>query len=96
MVGWRGSRGGGDGAPSEERIASSQTVRLGKVQPQAPGHRTVFCNDRDANALAKFKVFFLIYFFTVFVLVVLFERNGILGLRHCLVKFEGVLVLLMY
>ncbi|XP_057810905.1 phospholipid-transporting ATPase 3 isoform X2 [Salvia miltiorrhiza] len=55
MAGWRGSRGGGDGAPSEERIASSQTVRLGKVQPQAPGHRTVFCNDREANALAKFK-----------------------------------------
>lgn len=50
MAGWRGSRGGGDVSPS------SQTVRLGKVQPQAPGHRTVFCNDRDANALAKFKV----------------------------------------
>ncbi|KAL8532568.1 hypothetical protein ACS0TY_008962 [Phlomoides rotata] len=49
MAGWRGSRGGGDVSPS------SQTVRLGKVQPQAPGHRTVFCNDRDANALAKFK-----------------------------------------
>ncbi|KAL1539393.1 Phospholipid-transporting ATPase 3 [Salvia divinorum] len=55
MVGWRGSRGGGDGAPSDDRIASSQTVRLGKVQPQAPGHRTVFCNDREANSLAKYK-----------------------------------------
>ncbi|KAL7110245.1 hypothetical protein ACP275_05G012600 [Erythranthe tilingii] len=56
MAGWRGSRGGGDGgAQSVERVSSSRTVRLGKVQPQAPGHRTVFCNDRDANALAKFK-----------------------------------------
>ncbi|KAL6566499.1 Phospholipid-transporting ATPase 3 [Orobanche gracilis] len=57
MGGWRGSRGGsgGDGAPSLERVSTSQTVRLGKVQPQAPGHRTVCCNDRDANALAKFK-----------------------------------------
>ncbi|KAK6116483.1 hypothetical protein DH2020_049776 [Rehmannia glutinosa] len=55
MPGWRGSGGGGDGAPSLEHISSSRTVRLGKVQPQAPGHRTVFCNDRDANALAKFK-----------------------------------------
>lgn len=63
MAGWRGSRDGGDGAPSMERIASSQTVRLGKVQPQAPGHRTVFCNDREANHLAKFKVFFLLLFF---------------------------------
>ncbi|GFP80055.1 phospholipid-transporting ATPase 3 [Phtheirospermum japonicum] len=58
MAGWRGSRGGGgggDGAPSLERVSTSQTVRLGKVQPQAPGHRTVFCNDRDSNALTKFK-----------------------------------------
>ncbi|XP_042020828.1 phospholipid-transporting ATPase 3-like [Salvia splendens] len=55
MAGWRGSRGGGDGTPSDDRIASSQTVRLGKVQPQAPGHRTVFCNDREANSLAKYK-----------------------------------------
>lgn len=57
MAGWRGSRAGagGDGSPSVERIPSSQTVRLGKVQPQAPGHRTVFCNDREANALTKFK-----------------------------------------
>ncbi|KAL3636306.1 Phospholipid-transporting ATPase 3 [Castilleja foliolosa] len=56
MAGWRGSRGGaGDGSPSLERVSNSHTVRLGKVQPQAPGHRTVFCNDRDSNALTKFK-----------------------------------------
>ncbi|XP_047964065.1 phospholipid-transporting ATPase 3 [Salvia hispanica] len=55
MAGWRGSRGGRDRAPSDDRVASSQTVRLGKVQPQAPGHRTVFCNDREANSLAKYK-----------------------------------------
>ena len=36
--------------------ASSRTVRLGRVQPQAPGHRTIFCNDRDANLPVKFKV----------------------------------------
>ncbi|KAK4715680.1 hypothetical protein R3W88_014018 [Solanum pinnatisectum] len=55
--GWRGcgSAGGADAA-MRNRIASSKNIRLGKVQPQAPGHRTVFCNDRDANALAKFKV----------------------------------------
>ncbi|XP_027096446.2 phospholipid-transporting ATPase 3 isoform X1 [Coffea arabica] len=61
MAGWRGSRsrlgGGGDtgGTAMTEHVSSSRTVRLGRVQPQAPGHRTVFCNDREANALAKFK-----------------------------------------
>ncbi|XP_075494950.1 phospholipid-transporting ATPase 3-like isoform X1 [Primulina tabacum] len=58
MAGWRGSRlggGGGDGSPTANGVSSSRTVRLGKVQPQAPGHRMVFCNDRDANILAQFK-----------------------------------------
>eukprot|EP00252_Welwitschia_mirabilis_P016484 TRINITY_DN3634_c0_g1_i2.p1 TRINITY_DN3634_c0_g1~~TRINITY_DN3634_c0_g1_i2.p1 ORF type:complete len:369 (+),score=47.07 TRINITY_DN3634_c0_g1_i2:263-1369(+) len=32
-----------------------ETIRLGRVQPQHPGHRTIYCNDRDANALAKYK-----------------------------------------
>lgn len=50
--GWRGSRSG----PILNRISSSRSIRLGGVQPQAPGHRTVFVNDREANALAKFKV----------------------------------------
>ncbi|KAK6931154.1 P-type ATPase, N-terminal [Dillenia turbinata] len=36
------------------RITS--TVRLGRVEPQAPGHRTIFCNDREANFLVRFKV----------------------------------------
>uniref|UniRef100_A0A1S4CNQ2 Phospholipid-transporting ATPase 3 n=1 Tax=Nicotiana tabacum TaxID=4097 RepID=A0A1S4CNQ2_TOBAC len=49
--GWRGSRSG----PILNRISSSRSIRLGGVQPQAPGHRTVFVNDREANALAKFK-----------------------------------------
>lgn len=39
-----------------DRSISSNTIRLGRVQPQAPGHRTVFCNDREANHLAKYKV----------------------------------------
>ncbi|PWA89306.1 aminophospholipid ATPase 3 [Artemisia annua] len=34
---------------------NNSSIRLGRVQPQAPGHRTVFCNDREANHLAKFK-----------------------------------------
>lgn len=69
MSGWRGSRlggggggVGGGGSPTADRIPSSRTVRLGKVQPQAPGHRTVFCNDREANALTKFKVINLLGF----------------------------------
>ncbi|MFS7958698.1 putative P-type phospholipid transporter [Helianthus anomalus] len=59
MKGWRGSRQGGDSASSpvavERSLTSSSSIRLGRVQPQAPGHRTVFCNDRDANHLAKYK-----------------------------------------
>ncbi|XP_057417723.1 phospholipid-transporting ATPase 3-like [Lotus japonicus] len=35
--------------------ATSQTVRLGRVQPQAPTHRTIFCNDREANLPVRFK-----------------------------------------
>lgn len=59
--GWRGSgSAGGADAAMRNRIASSKNIRLGKVQPQAPGHRTVFCNDRDANSLAKFKVFYFL------------------------------------
>lgn len=37
------------------RQNSSQTVRLGRVQPQHPSHRTIFCNDREANLPVKFK-----------------------------------------
>uniref|UniRef100_A0A3Q7GDU6 P-type ATPase N-terminal domain-containing protein n=1 Tax=Solanum lycopersicum TaxID=4081 RepID=A0A3Q7GDU6_SOLLC len=39
--GWRGSgSAGGADAAMRNRIASSKNIRLGKVQPQAPGHRT--------------------------------------------------------
>ncbi|KAJ0444688.1 putative Macro domain-containing protein [Helianthus annuus] len=59
MKGWRGSRQGGDSASSpvdvERSLTSWSSIRLGRVQPQAPGRRTVFCNDRDANHLAKYK-----------------------------------------
>nr|CAD1822517.1 unnamed protein product [Ananas comosus var. bracteatus] len=54
-----GGGGGGAGAAAsasasasvaaELRQASSRTVRLGRVQPQAPSHRTIYCNDREAN-----------------------------------------------
>ncbi|XP_065017637.1 phospholipid-transporting ATPase 3-like isoform X2 [Musa acuminata AAA Group] len=37
------------------RQVSSQTVRLGRVQPQHPSHRTIYCNDSDANSIARFK-----------------------------------------
>ena len=56
MNGWdrvrssRARRGG-----SDSRAPSSRTVRLGRVQPQAPGHRTIYCNDRDANFPVRFK-----------------------------------------
>ncbi|CAL9127607.1 phospholipid-transporting ATPase 3 isoform X1 [Musa acuminata AAA Group] len=40
---------------AELRQVSSQTVRLGRVQPQAPSHRTIYCNDREANNIARFK-----------------------------------------
>ncbi|XVE92539.1 hypothetical protein REPUB_Repub01dG0106200 [Reevesia pubescens] len=35
--------------------APSQTVTLGRVQPQAPAFRTIFCNDRDANYAHRYK-----------------------------------------
>ncbi|XP_057948489.1 phospholipid-transporting ATPase 3 isoform X2 [Malania oleifera] len=56
MNGWervRSSRSGSGAAA--ERIPSSRTVQLGRVQPQAPGHRTIYCNDREANLIVKFK-----------------------------------------
>ncbi|KAK9114005.1 hypothetical protein Syun_020802 [Stephania yunnanensis] len=31
------------------------TVRLGRVQPQPPTHRTIFVNDRDSNLPVRFK-----------------------------------------
>uniref|UniRef100_A0A7N0VN79 Phospholipid-transporting ATPase n=1 Tax=Kalanchoe fedtschenkoi TaxID=63787 RepID=A0A7N0VN79_KALFE len=37
------------------RRAPSQTVRLGRVDPQAPGYRTIHCNDREANQIVRFK-----------------------------------------
>ncbi|KAK9277681.1 hypothetical protein L1049_007228 [Liquidambar formosana] len=39
----------------ENGTSSSRTVRLGRVQPQAPGHRTIYLNDREANQIVRFK-----------------------------------------
>ncbi|XP_031386164.1 phospholipid-transporting ATPase 3 [Punica granatum] len=49
-------RFGGRHSPlgGDER-ASTRTVRLGRVQPQAPTHRTIYCNDREANLPVRFK-----------------------------------------
>jgi phospholipid-transporting ATPase len=44
-----------------QHVPSSRNFRLGRVKPQAPGNRTIFCNDRQANHLARFKVRFLHY-----------------------------------
>ncbi|XP_076889767.1 phospholipid-transporting ATPase 3-like [Bidens hawaiensis] len=34
--------------------SSSGVTQIGRVQPQAPRHRTVFCNDQESNYLAKY------------------------------------------
>ncbi|KAH9606858.1 hypothetical protein KSS87_020266 [Heliosperma pusillum] len=61
MAGWdraqSSTRSGfsSNSAVSDRSPTSPRTVRLGRVQPQAPTHRTIYCNDRDANSLARFK-----------------------------------------
>jgi len=48
----------GDGERGREpmhRMHVHETVRLGHVHPQHPSHRTIYCNDRDANQLSKFQ-----------------------------------------
>ncbi|GMI90147.1 aminophospholipid ATPase 3 [Hibiscus trionum] len=41
------------GSSSKRKV--SRTVTLGRVQPQAPALRTIFCNDRDANFAHRYK-----------------------------------------
>ncbi|KAK6922097.1 P-type ATPase, N-terminal [Dillenia turbinata] len=59
MRGWekvgssRSNLGRAGSTVTTNRITS--TVRLGRVEPQAPGHRNIFCNDREANFLVRFK-----------------------------------------
>ncbi|KAL9268042.1 Phospholipid-transporting ATPase 3-like protein [Drosera capensis] len=50
MSGWDRIR-----SSRSSRSQSTGTVQLGRIQPQAPGHRSVYCNDREANAIAKFQ-----------------------------------------
>ncbi|AES96443.2 phospholipid-transporting ATPase-like protein [Medicago truncatula] len=38
-----------------QSVPSSRNVRIGRVKPQAPGNRTIFCNDRLANHHLRFK-----------------------------------------
>ncbi|KAL1807211.1 hypothetical protein ACET3Z_030279 [Daucus carota] len=54
MAGWRNTHRSRNGA-AYNTLTPSRTIQLGRVTPQAPGNRTVFCNDREANALASFK-----------------------------------------
>ncbi|XP_039146537.1 phospholipid-transporting ATPase 3 isoform X1 [Dioscorea cayenensis subsp. rotundata] len=49
----RDSFGSRDLAGNGDR--SSRTIRLGRVQPQAPSHRTIYCNDREANLPVRYK-----------------------------------------
>lgn len=57
MTGWESSSRSSMNRNSSrlDRSSSPRTVRLGRVQPQAPSHRTIYCNDRDFSSLAKFK-----------------------------------------
>ncbi|XP_043706118.1 phospholipid-transporting ATPase 3-like isoform X2 [Telopea speciosissima] len=64
MGGWdrvRSSRsrltgiGGGFSRLPNMNERQSSSVRLGRIQPQAPDHRTIFCNDREANFPVRFK-----------------------------------------
>nr|XP_017222811.1 PREDICTED: phospholipid-transporting ATPase 3-like isoform X1 [Daucus carota subsp. sativus]XP_017222813.1 PREDICTED: phospholipid-transporting ATPase 3-like isoform X1 [Daucus carota subsp. sativus] len=54
MAHWRNTHRSRNGA-AYNTLTPSRTIQLGRVTPQAPGNRTVFCNDHDANALASFK-----------------------------------------
>ncbi|KDO82679.1 hypothetical protein CISIN_1g0009121mg, partial [Citrus sinensis] len=59
MRGWdrvRASRSRlGQPPSSRHRRTPSRTVTLGRVQPQAPNFRTIYCNDREANQPLRFK-----------------------------------------
>ncbi|KAJ9563811.1 hypothetical protein OSB04_008971 [Centaurea solstitialis] len=46
--------GGDAGGCSYRLLETAPSLSVGQVYPQAPGHRTVFCNDREANIIAKF------------------------------------------
>ncbi|XP_047329990.1 phospholipid-transporting ATPase 3-like [Impatiens glandulifera] len=53
-----GGRGGRSGVGSDGTSVNQsfpRTATLGRVQPQAPGHRTIYCNDQEANAIVRFK-----------------------------------------
>ncbi|KAL5725371.1 P-type phospholipid transporter [Ranunculus cassubicifolius] len=61
MSGWERMKptrlGGGSGGSSASRSMNDRppSVRLGRVQPQAPTFRTIFCNDRDSNYQHRFR-----------------------------------------
>ncbi|KAE9614624.1 putative phospholipid-translocating ATPase [Lupinus albus] len=53
MNGWDGIQSQASSFAS--RSTSTQPVRLGRVQPQPPTHRTIFSNHRQANLHLRFK-----------------------------------------
>ncbi|EOY00260.1 Aminophospholipid ATPase isoform 2 [Theobroma cacao] len=59
MSGWdrvrSSTRSQQDRSQNSTQRAPSRTVTLGRVQPQAPSFRTIYCNDREANYAHRFK-----------------------------------------
>jgi phospholipid-transporting ATPase len=61
----RRSSAGSIGSVSELRQMPSRSVTLGRIQPQAPTHRTIYCNDRESNIPVGYKVGSIILFFSM-------------------------------
>jgi hypothetical protein len=75
MSGWDRFRASGArfgrSSTMNERTHSSRTVRLGRVTPQAPTHRTIYCNDREANQPVRFRVCQVFFFFVAYTIYTL-------------------------
>jgi phospholipid-transporting ATPase len=61
----RRSSAGSIGSVSELRQMPSRSVTLGRIQPQAPTHRTIYCNDRESNLPVGYKVGSIPSFFSM-------------------------------
>ncbi|KAK8691507.1 hypothetical protein V6N13_075017 [Hibiscus sabdariffa] len=55
MSGWEAANSQASQPGSSVQKTLSRTVTLGRVQPQTPALRTIFCNDRDANFAHRYK-----------------------------------------
>ncbi|KAJ6351611.1 hypothetical protein OIU78_007510 [Salix suchowensis] len=82
----RGSRSRPSRDSSSGPRISSQSVILGRVQPQAPGNRTIYCNDRDANLPVRFKgnsISTTKYNFFTFFPKGMFEQVIVISMAQC-------------